>query len=546
ELEADIQATGRLYEYEALPQETPNVGTGFTDKVYKKDYVWRNIILFAILHAATPVGIYLALTRAYYSTIFFGIFLGVACSIGVTAGAHRLWAHRSYKAKFPFRLLLAFLDTSNIQNDIYEWSRDHRVHHKFSETDADPHNAKRGFFFAHMGWLLVRKHPEVIRKGKTIDCSDLLEDPIVYYQRKYYIPLALFCCFAFPAITPWLLWGEDLYVAFMFCSVARYCLCLNGTWLAHRTGGAGDRRRPGIRRGLAQLPPHLPLGLQDLGDALVPLGVLILFSGLGVTAGAHRLWCHRSYKAKFPLRLFLAFFNTVAVQNDIYEFSRDHRVHHKYSETDADPTNALRGFFFSHIGWLLLKKHPDVIRKGKTIDCSDLLQDPIVYYQRKFYLPLIILCCFVFPIATPWLCWGEDPWVAFMFCSVSRLVLGLNISWLVNSAAHLWGQRPYDRNIGAVEQNIVGSLALGEGWHNYHHAFPSDYKASELPWYDVNQTTLFIDAMAWLGLVWDRRSVDSWVVEKRVRKTGDGTHFRWGIGEGGEAIVEENVRNFSE
>ena len=58
------------------------------------------------------------------------------------------------------------------------------MHHKFSETDADPHNAKRGFFFSHMGWLLVRKHPEVIKKGKTIDCSDLLEDPIVYYQRK--------------------------------------------------------------------------------------------------------------------------------------------------------------------------------------------------------------------------------------------------------------------------------------------------------------------------------------------------------------------------
>ena len=72
ELEADIQATGRLYEYEALPQETPNVGTGFTDKVYKKDYVWRNIILFAILHAATPVGIYLGVTRAYYSTLAFG------------------------------------------------------------------------------------------------------------------------------------------------------------------------------------------------------------------------------------------------------------------------------------------------------------------------------------------------------------------------------------------------------------------------------------------------------------------------------------------
>ena len=70
------------------------------------------------------------------------------------------------------------------QNDIYEWSRDHRMHHKFSETDADPHNARRGFFFAHMGWLLVRKHPDIKLKGPTIDMSDLSRDPVVRIQRK--------------------------------------------------------------------------------------------------------------------------------------------------------------------------------------------------------------------------------------------------------------------------------------------------------------------------------------------------------------------------
>lgn len=62
--------------------------------------------------------------------------------------------------------------------------RDHRVHHKFTDTDADPHNSKRGFFFAHMGWLLVRKHPDVKAKGATIDMSDLRSDPIVMFQKK--------------------------------------------------------------------------------------------------------------------------------------------------------------------------------------------------------------------------------------------------------------------------------------------------------------------------------------------------------------------------
>jgi len=70
------------------------------------------------------------------------------------------------------------------QNDICEWARDHRVHHKFSETDADPHNATRGFFFSHVGWLLVRKHPDVKEKGKAVDMSDLETDPLIRFQKK--------------------------------------------------------------------------------------------------------------------------------------------------------------------------------------------------------------------------------------------------------------------------------------------------------------------------------------------------------------------------
>lgn len=68
--------------------------------------------------------------------------------------------------------------------DIYFWVREHRAHHKFSETNADPHNAKRGFFFAHVGWLLCRKHPDVVEKGSKVDLSDLMADPVVRYQRK--------------------------------------------------------------------------------------------------------------------------------------------------------------------------------------------------------------------------------------------------------------------------------------------------------------------------------------------------------------------------
>lgn len=70
------------------------------------------------------------------------------------------------------------------QNCLYVWVRDHRQHHKFSDTDADPHNARRGFFFCHIGWLMSKKHPAVIEKGKTIDMSDLEADPLVMFQKK--------------------------------------------------------------------------------------------------------------------------------------------------------------------------------------------------------------------------------------------------------------------------------------------------------------------------------------------------------------------------
>ena len=72
-----------------------------------------------------------------------------------------------------------------LQNSIWEWVRDHRLHHKYSETDADPHNSRRGFFFSHMGWLLVRKHPMVRQKSKIIDLSDLEADKIVMFQKRW-------------------------------------------------------------------------------------------------------------------------------------------------------------------------------------------------------------------------------------------------------------------------------------------------------------------------------------------------------------------------
>lgn len=85
------------------------------------------------------------------------------------------------------------------QGSIFHWSRDHRLHHKFSDSPLDPHNINHGFFFSHAGWLLVKKTPELVEEGKKIDMSDLKKDEVVMFQKKYYLPLSLLMCFFIPS-----------------------------------------------------------------------------------------------------------------------------------------------------------------------------------------------------------------------------------------------------------------------------------------------------------------------------------------------------------
>ena len=244
------------------------------------------------------------------------------------------------------------------------------------------------------------------------------------------------------------------------------------------------------------------------------------FSGLGVTAGAHRLWAHKTYKARLPLQIMLMCFNCISMQNDLLEWCRDHRVHHKHTETSADPHNAKRGFFFAHAGWLLMKKHPDVIIKGHSVDISDLKQDPVVMFQHRHYLKLCFFFTVFLPVFIPWYFWGEDLLVAFLLLMALRYVVTLHSTWLVNSAAHLWGSRRYDKNINPSNNRFVSFAAIGEGFHNYHHTFPYDYATSE--WGpSMNITTICIDIWAALGLVYDRKQVSQESIERVRRRLGD-------------------------
>lgn len=220
---------------------------------------------------------------------------------------------------------------------------------------------------------------------------------------------------------------------------------------------------------------------------------------MGVTAGAHRLWSHRAYKARFPMRCVLMILQTIAFQNCIYEWCRDHRTHHKFSDTDADPHNSKRGFFFSHIGWLMLKKHPDVKEKGKQVDLSDLETDPVVMFQKKYYLIMMPILGFLFPMVLGRYIFGMTYWYCFVTVGVLRYVVSLHFTWLINSAAHMFGNRPFDEKVSATDSFAISLIACGEGWHNYHHVFPWDYKAAELGGPGNNITCWMIDQCAKIG-----------------------------------------------
>ncbi|XP_071439707.1 acyl-CoA Delta-9 desaturase-like [Hetaerina americana] len=253
--------------------------------------------------------------------------------------------------------------------------------------------------------------------------------------------------------------------------------------------------------------------------------LLLLFaSAQGMLIGAHRLYAHKSFKASIQLRLILVILHTVAGQNCMYVWVRDHRLHHKYSDTDADPHNARRGFFFSHIGWLMSKKHPKVTEMGRGIDLTDLKEDGIVMFQKKYYKPLYGLLTVIMPTLVPYFLWREDIFNSLFVAYFFRYVFLLHATWCVNSFAHIYGNRPYDKDLMPVENFTIAKLTLGEGWHNYHHAFPYDYRAAEFGYRNDSLTTQLIDLMARVGWARDLRTASPHMVQRRTLRKGDGTH----------------------
>ncbi|KAI7870832.1 stearoyl-CoA desaturase [Spinellus fusiger] len=223
-------------------------------------------------------------------------------------------------------------------------------------------------------------------------------------------------------------------------------------------------------------------------------------SGFGITAGYHRYWSHRAYQATIPLQLILLYFGASASQGSVYWWCKRHRAHHRWTDTERDPYNAKRGFFYSHIGWVLLKQQ----RSIDYIDISDLKNDRLVAFQHKYFIIISLFTSVVVPVAVCKIFW-DDVWGGIYFAAALRIFLVHHITFSINSVSHMFGENAYDDHLTPRDHWLTAFITLGEGYHNFHHQFPQDYRNAIL-YYQYDPTKWLIKILEFFGLAYNLKT----------------------------------------
>ncbi|MGE5195923.1 MAG: acyl-CoA desaturase [Anaerolineae bacterium] len=236
--------------------------------------------------------------------------------------------------------------------------------------------------------------------------------------------------------------------------------------------------------------------------------ILLYLSGLSITAGYHRLYSHTSYKTNRWIEGFFLFFATVATQGSALKWASDHRKHHAYVDTDLDPYSINKGFWYAHMLWLFRKSNP--IDK-KVV--ADLYRNPLVLFQHKFYIPLMLLSNTLSFLFVGYL--FNDYMSAFVLTWWVRLFFLHHFTWFINSLAHTWGAQSFSQEHSAVDNYVISLLTFGEGYHNYHHTFASDYR-NGIRWYHFDPTKWMIWLLHRCGLAHNLRRVSHVRIKERI------------------------------
>ena len=245
--------------------------------------------------------------------------------------------------------------------------------------------------------------------------------------------------------------------------------------------------------------------------------------GLSITVGYHRLFSHRSHNAKWPLVLFYSIFGAGSFQNSIIEWCSDHRRHHKMTDSEDDPYSASRGFWYSHIGWILLEE------ENFTNDFSnvkDLQESKIIMWQHRNIFLIGALSGLILPAIIGLAVGGISGAVGcFVWAGLARVVFVHHGTFLINSAAHIWGTQPYSEENSSRDSFWLAFLTFGEGYHNFHHTFQADYRNGH-KWYHMDPSKWWIQSFKYLGLNTDlkstpKHSIEIAKVNMRFKKRAD-------------------------
>jgi stearoyl-CoA desaturase (delta-9 desaturase) len=244
-----------------------------------------------------------------------------------------------------------------------------------------------------------------------------------------------------------------------------------------------------------------------------PALFLVLFGlvSFSITAGYHRCFAHKAYECHPAVQALYLFFGSMAFQNSALKWASDHREHHRYVDKDWDPYDIRRGGLWAHVLWLFYQEPP-----GRTYDnVPDLQANRLVRWQFRWNgamglvaglgIPTLVGAFFGRPL-------GGLLWGGFL-----RIVVIHHTTFLVNSLAHLHGTRPYSEATSACDNALLSFITNGEGYHNFHHKFPSDFR-NGVRWYQWDPTKWLISVLRGLGLARRLVQTPESVVEKARRR----------------------------
>ncbi|MBI4368188.1 MAG: fatty acid desaturase [Candidatus Omnitrophica bacterium] len=239
-------------------------------------------------------------------------------------------------------------------------------------------------------------------------------------------------------------------------------------------------------------------------NGLVPFEIalfafLATATGMAITVGYHRLFAHRTFKAN-PVVIFLSlFFGAAAFEESVFQWASQHRDHHRYVDTERDPYNIKQGFFYAHIGWILFRNHTIDYRNVK-----DLEQNKLIMHQHRHYILWAVTASVLLPLAIG--AFSGHLLGAFLIGVVGRITFVHHGTFFINSVCHYFGKSTYDVHVSAKDHWLVALLTNGEGYHSFHHRFPSDYR-NGVRWYHWDPSKWAIWLLARIGLTRDLKRV---------------------------------------